>query len=165
MKNKGKQGINIELEMNNNQNRDYLLPSNENILSSDSPESSKKNWKIIIGILLGSIIVLGGVAALVYIFVIGDKSEPPESPLPNSPFSPQWPEDLNITKAKKVFSPLFNVSSKERTLNQLSQKSFQKYETIVNGQKSSYFTLNKAIYDIYTINTTLAQEYYKINFF
>jgi hypothetical protein len=48
--------------------------------------------------------------------------------------------------------------SKEKTLNQLSLKSFQSYETASNGQNSSYIILNKAIYDIYTINSTSASE-------
>ena len=166
MKKKEKQGINIELGMNNDQNGDFFIPSHENIPSSNSSEFSKKNWKCILGILLGIIIALGGAAVLVYFFVIrnNDNTDLPStsSPSPEIPISPQWTEDLDVEKITDVFSSSFKISSKEKTLNQLSQKSFHKYETKENGQKTSYFTFNKAIYDIYTINSTSAPENMKI---
>ena len=66
--------------------------------------------------------------------------------------------------AKQVFSPSFKIATKERTLTQISQKSFQTYETITDGLKSSYTILNKALYDIYTINSTSSSDIEK-NFY
>ena len=49
-------------------------------------------------------------------------------------------------------------------MTQLSQKSFQNYESVTDGLKSSYTILNKAIYDIYTINSTTPSDLEK-NFY
>ena len=167
MKKKSKdKGINIELEMNYDSNRDYFLSSNENKSSS---ESNKKKCKCIVFILIGIIIVLCAAAAAVYFFVFKKppESPPSEQPDPSTPSSPpiqEWPEDVNITKAEEIFSPLFKISTKEKTLTQLSQKSFQNYESVTNGQNTSYTILTKALYDIFTINSTSPEENYKILF-
>ena len=67
-----------------------------------------------------------------------------------------------LKEAEIIFSPSFKINSKVDTLTQLSQKSFQNYETKVNGEKSTISILNKAVYDIYTLNSTSPSEENKI---
>jgi len=110
----------------------------------------KIKWKLALLIISGTIIIAGGIVAIVH-FVKQEKTS-------TVTLSSNIPEDFNLTKAKEVFGSTFKIMSKEKTLNHLSLKSFQSYETASNGQNSSYIILNKAIYDIYTINSTSAPE-------
>lgn len=59
---------------------------------------------------------------------------------------------------KDVFSPSFKINSQVNVLTKLSQKSFINYEISSNGKKESYNVLTKAIYDIYTLNSTSASD-------
>ena len=54
-------------------------------------------------------------------------------------------QEIDMEEAKKVFSSIFKISSKENTLTQLSQKSLQSYESTLNGENTSFNVLNKAI--------------------
>ena len=63
-----------------------------------------------------------------------------------------------MEEAKEAFSSSFKINSKVDTLTKVSQKSFQNYESVSNGQKSTYTILNKAIYDIYTLNSTTSPD-------
>ena len=139
--------MNIELEMHNGSNRDNFISSNENGSSSEG-SSSKKKYRYII-ITLAIILLLGGASAAVY-FLTRKPDEPKKKLDPV--ISDLWPKEVNMTKTKEIFSPSFKINSKLNNLIQLSQKSFQKYESNINGEKSTNIILNKVIYDIYTIN-------------
>ena len=106
-----------------------------------------KKWWILI--LIISILIVAGINSLV-LFLKKDKEQINDSTTPSDSFS----SGIVYEEAKKVFSPSFKISSKEKTLTQLSQKSFQKYESTNLGKESSYSILNKAVYDIYTMNST-----------
>ena len=58
----------------------------------------------------------------------------------------------------KVFKPNFEIKSKEDSLTQLLLKSKKTYNTISNGAETSYSTISKAKYDIYTLNSTSSGE-------
>ena len=60
--------------------------------------------------------------------------------------------------AMEAFEPSFKVNSKKDILTQLSLKSIQQYNTVSNGEKSSYSIFTKAKYDIYTLNETSPGE-------
>ena len=151
--------MNIELEMHNDSNRDNFISSNENGSSSEGSSSKKKcRWIIIT---LAIILLLGGALVAVY-FLTRKPGECEECIDPV--ISDLWPEEVNMTKTKEIFSPSFKINSKLNNLIQLSQKSFQKYESNINGQKSTNIILNKVIYDIYTINSTLAPKEYNITY-
>ena len=68
----------------------------------------------------------------------------------------------DIKEVETIFSPSFKINSKVDTLTKLSQKSYQNYETIINGEKSTFSIFNKAIYDIYTLNSTTSSEENKL---
>ena len=140
--------MNIELEMHNGSNRDNFISSNENGSSSEG-SSSKKKCRCIL-ITLAIFLLLGGASVAVYFFAIKNPPECKECLDPDIP--DLWPEEVNMTKTKEIFSPSFKINSKLNNLIQLSQKSFQKYKSNINGQKSTNIILNKVIYDIYTIN-------------
>ena len=130
--------------------------------SNQNPIPSKKNWKCIIAIssIAGTIIIIGLIVLIVLLTrdkCKGDCAIIPSTQINTPP--PKPPEE-----AKEVFSPSYKISSKEDTLTQLSEKSIQKYELMVNGERSSNNIFNKAIFDIYTINSTSASEEEK-NFF
>lgn len=150
---------NIELAMNDQYSGDGHLLSKENQPNDSSSEiniSHKKKWKFIITLLVISIIVIGGIATA-YFFLFPNISQP-ETPNPFSPIdpSPEWSEEI-----KDVFSPSFIITSKENTLTQIFQKSYQKYKSTFNGENSSYTIITEAIYDIYTINSTKCPENHK----
>ena len=69
---------------------------------------------------------------------------------------------INLEEAKKIFSPSFKINTKKNFLTQLSQKSYKTYQTAVNGEKTTMSILNKAIYDIYTINSIPSSKQNKI---
>ena len=69
---------------------------------------------------------------------------------------------INLEEAKKIFSPSFKINTKKNFLTQLSQKSYKTYQTTVNGEKTTMSILNKAIYDIYTINSIPSSKQNKI---
>ena len=129
---------------------------------SDHPQDSlpccKKNLKFILILSILGIILLAGIIAIIFLI---PKKRKDESKIKSSE---NIPPGLDIKTAKEVFSPSFKIASKERTLTQISQKSFLTYETIEEGLKSSYTILNKALYDIYTINSTSASDLEK-NFY
>ena len=122
----------------------------------DSLPCYKKNLKCILILSIIGIIILAGVIFIV-LFFQGRNNNEIKSPETNT-------SGLDIKMAKQVFSPSFKIATKERTLTQISQKSFQTYETITDGLKSSYTILNKALYDIYTINSTSSSDIEK-NFY
>ena len=64
------------------------------------------------------------------------------------------PPGIDPKKTEEVFSSLFTVLTKEKTLTQLSQKSYQSYKSTNNGKITSNNFLNKAIFDIYPMNST-----------
>ena len=132
--------------------------------SNQNPIPSKKNWKCIIAIssIAGTIIIIGLIVLIVLLTRDGDGGECkgdcaiiPSTQI-NTP--PPKPPKINLEKAKEVFSPSYKISSKEDTLTQLSEKSIQRYESMANGERSSNNIFNKAIFDIYTINSTSASE-------
>ena len=59
---------------------------------------------------------------------------------------------------------MFNIKTTEKTLTRLFEKSFQIYESSQNGHNSSNIIFNKALYDIFTINSTSPSDIEK-NFF
>ena len=121
----------------------------EHIQTSSNHSSFFKKWWWVFAI-IAFIIVL--IVIFVVLFLIKDPDDPPIPP-PEDPII-TFPPGIDKEEVKKVFSPSYQISTKEKTLTQLSQKSFQTYETSDNGQATSYTILNKAIYDIYTINST-----------
>ena len=68
------------------------------------------------------------------------------------------PEIITKEEAMKVFKPNFEIKSKDDTLTQLLFKSKQTYNTISNGAETSYSTISKSKYDVYTLNSTSAGE-------
>ena len=110
----------------------------------------QKWWKIMA--IIASIIVVV-IVVLVVVLVLLRQKKQEDTPTPIEP-SISFPPGIDEKEVKKVFSPSFPISTKEKTLSQLSQKSFQTYETTNNGQTSSYTILNKAIIDMYTTNST-----------
>ena len=134
-------------------------PPNE--LSGEAPGRHKKNWKCILILSIIGILIVAGVIVIIIVCLKKNKDDKvPKTKLPNEELLPE----LNLEEVKDVFSPSFKISSKEKTLTQLSQKSFQNYESLTNGIKSSYTILNKAIYDIFTINSTIPSDLEK-NFY
>ena len=127
--------------------------------SNQKPIPSKKNWTCIIAIssIVGAIIIIGLIVLYVLLTRDRDGSECKGDCGIVKP-------GFDIKKAKEVFSPSYKISSKEDTLTQLSEKSIQRYESMANGERSSNNIFNKAIFDIYTINSTSASEEEK-NFF
>ena len=126
-----------------------MKESQANESSSEINTSHKKNLKCIISLIVISIIIIGGIVAA-YFFLF-HKDSTPETQTPSSPIEPypEWSKEI-----KDVFSPSFKINSTENTLIQISQKSYQKYESNFNGKNTSYTIITKAIYDIYTINST-----------
>ena len=106
-----------------------------------------KYWWILA--IIASIIVAVVVLLVCVVLKKGDDSETTEDK-PEKIFPPE----LDQEKTKEVFSPLFSIQTKEKTLTQLSQKSSQTYISSNSGQSTSYSFLNEALYDIYTINST-----------
>ena len=136
----------ISSERNITQEKNKVLEPTQ-----DSLPFYKIKWKLTLFIIAGVLLIGGGIFAIVYFLRPGKTG-------PVNLSSQSFPNDFNLTQAKYVFGSKFKIMSKEKTLNQLAQKSFQKYETTSNGQKTSYNIFNKAIYDIYTINSTSASE-------
>jgi len=136
----------ISSERNITQEKNKVLEPTQ-----DSLPFYKIKWKLTLFIIAGVLLIGGGIFAIVYFLRPGKTG-------PVNLSSQSFPNDFNLTQAKYVFGSKFKIMSKEKTLNQLAQKSFQKYETTSNGQKTSYIIFNKAIYDIYTINSTSASE-------
>ena len=132
-------------------------------LSPESGICSKKNRKIILILSIILVIIVAAAIALIIIYTGKDdkQGDYKDDPIPPTSGEETIPPGLDIEIVKDVFSPSFKVISKEKTLTQLSQKSFQIYETMVDGEKSSYIILNKAILDIYTINSTSASDFEK----
>ena len=117
--------------------------------SSNLSKCMKKWWPFI---LIASVLILAGIIVAI-IFATRNENKEENTDKESTPAILSLP-GIDIEKTKQVFSPSFKISSKEKILTQLSQKSFQIYETISNNEKTSYSFLNKAIYDIYTINST-----------
>lgn len=126
---------------------------NNQISSEPSSNFSKcmKKWWLLLT-LIGSVLILAGIIVAI-IFATRNENKEENTDKESTPAILSLP-GIDIEKTKQVFSPSFRISSKEKILTQLSQKSFQIYETISNNEKTSYSFLNKAIYDIYTINST-----------
>ena len=117
--------------------------------SSNLSKCMKKWWPFI---LIASVLILAGIIFAI-VFATRNENKEENTDKESKPAILSLP-GIDIEKTKQVFSPSFKISSKEKILTQLSQKSFQIYETISNNEKTSYSFLNKAIYDIYTINST-----------
>ena len=137
--------------------------------SNQNPIPSKKNRTHIIAIsIVGTIIIIGLIVLIVLLTRDRDgskcKGDCAIIPLTQINTPPPKPPTIDLEKAKEVFSQSYKISSKEDTLTQLSEKSIQRYELMVNGERSSNNIFNKAIIDIYTINSTSASEEEK-NFF
>jgi hypothetical protein len=109
----------------------------------------KKYWWILA--IIASIIVI---VVVVLVCVALKKGDDDDSETPVDKSEPIFPPELDKEKTKEVFSSLFPILTKEKTLTQLSQKSSQTYTTSNNGRSTSYSFLNEALYDIYTINST-----------
>ena len=134
----------------------------------------KKKIKIIIGIISSFLIIMGIILIILYFTVLNKTNEPPErggeskdenkesqdENKENNEESQESPNARVITKeeAMKVFVPVFEIKSKEETLTQLLLKSKTTYNSEFNGVDSSYSTISKAIYDIYTLNSTSSGE-------
>ena len=114
--------------------------------------------------ILFSLVILIIVAIIIVILVCAIKKGNKEKIKEKEEEKENLRQDIDMEEAKKVFSSIFKISSKENALTQLSQKSLQRYESILNGEKASFNVLNKAIYDIYTLNSTPASDEYK-NFY
>ena len=117
--------------------------------SSTWSKCMKKWWPFI---LIASVLILAGIIVAI-VFATRNENKEEKTDKESTPAILSLP-GIDIEKTKQVFSPSFKISSKEKILTQLSQKSFQIYETISNNEKTLYSFLNKAIYDIYTINST-----------
>ena len=158
MKRQDKKNVNIELEMSNKNHGEYLLSSDKKNISEINTSSKRKCICIII--IFGIILLLAGAAFAVYYFVFYKPSDGNNLPITDN--IPLIPININKKKVEEVFSSAFNINSKKDTLIQLLQKSYQIYESISNGIKSSDIIYSQAIYDIYTINSTESSEELKI---
>jgi hypothetical protein len=120
----------------------------------EPPESSskffswlKKWWWIIVLILIIIVVVVVVVACVVL-----KSNDDPETPI-DKPIE-ILPPGIDPKKTEDVFSSMFTVLTKEKTLSQLSQKSYQNYKSRNNGETTSNSFLNEAIFDIYPMNST-----------
>ena len=86
------------------------------------------------------------------------KEESEEKSVENEEKKVPKPEIITREEAMKVFNPNFEIKSKEDSLTQLLLKSKQTYNTVSNGAETSYTTISKAKYDIYTLNSTSPGE-------
>jgi len=139
-----------------NQMRIYKNPSG-------SPKLSRKWWKYLVSFVI-AIIIIVLIAIVVYFIINNNKDKDLDQNQEKEEEKINLYIDIDMEEAKKVFSSAFKISSKENTLTQLSQKSLQSYETILNGEITSFNILNNAIYDIYILNSTSAPNEYK-NFY
>jgi len=146
---------NIELSENDQISGKGHLLDKEN--QSEILISNKKKWKCILLVLFITLLIGGAVAIALLYLLPYLKNDTPKDFFPS-----QWPDDLNKTEMEEVFYPSFIINSQENTLTQLYYSSIQNYESNDNGQNLSYTIINKAIYDIYTINSTEPPEMYKI---
>lgn len=153
-----KRDQNIELSENDQINeKGHLLDKENSSNQSEILILNKKKLKIILLVLFISLLI-GGAVAITLLFLF-----PQLKPnIPDNFFPSQWPDEVNKTEMEDVFYPSFIINSQENTLTQLYYSSIQNYESNDNGQNLSYTIINKAIYDIYTINSTQPPEMYKI---
>ena len=121
-----------------------------NINGKKSKGKSKKNSKLKLQIMISIIccfILICIIAMILYTFFAKKKSDKYITcKIDDEKCMSQ------LEKAKQAFNSEFNIISKENTLNKLSLKSIKNYFTIKEGRQSSHSTLNKAIYDIFTLN-------------
>ena len=122
----------------------------EMIEAAEPPCKNCLNKKWILILIISILILPGIIVGLVF----GLKKTNVLQSEDSSNYTNIFSSEKEYEEAKVVFSPSFKIKSNEKTLTQLSQKSFQTYESTSSGQESSYNILNKAIYDIYTINST-----------
>ena len=87
-----------------------------------------------------------------------NKNDNKNEEIDNKPIIIQNPDAITKEEAMKVFTPTFNIASKEDTLTQLSSKSKKTYITTSDGVESSYSIFSNAKYDIYTLNSTSSGE-------
>ena len=125
------QGININIQQNR---KEIIKPQNDYSYSLKIKNFIKKA-KIPL-IIIGILIIISIIVAIV---VIASKKNDNRK---------------NPNLDDNIFRPLFKINSKEDTLTQLFCKSFQSYESTINKEKLPYIIFNKAIYDIYTLNST-----------
>ena len=126
-----RQEININIQQNK---KEIIKPQNDYSYSLKIKNFIKKA-KIPL-IIIGILIIISIIVAIV---VIASKNNDNRK---------------NPNLDDNIFRPLFKINSKEDTLTQLFCKSFQSYESTINKEKLPYIIFNKAIYDIYTLNST-----------
>ena len=115
-------------------------------------KTKKKIWlPIAIGLLVAIIL------AIVLPIALKDKNKNEDKNNSNEEYIIQN-NVINMEEAKVIFSPSFKINSKVDTLTQLSQKFLQKYETETKDEKTKMLILNKAVYDIYTLNSTSSSK-------
>ena len=131
------------------------LEANENqIINNQIPLTKKIKYylkKYKYPIIIGGVIILVGIIIAIIITNLPKKIKNYE----------------NIA-LKSIFSPAFKINTKEDTLTQFSFKSSQSYESITKDGSSPYIIFTNAIYELYTLNSSLPpkeeEEYYKIKY-
>jgi len=131
------------------------LEANENeIINNQIPLTKKIKYylkKYKYPIIIGGVIILVGIIIAIIITNLPKKIKNYE----------------NIA-LKSIFSPAFKINTKEDTLTQFSLKSSQSYESITKDGSSPYIIFTNAIYELYTLNSSLPpkeeEEYYKIKY-
>ena len=73
------------------------------------------------------------------------------------------PMNNKIKEDRKNIQSSFKINTNVNSLSQFLMKSFQKHNSIYNDMNSSYSVVNKAIFDVFTLNETFStknNEYY-----
>ena len=137
------------IDNNGNQQED-ISSFNKNI-----HKKSLKKWQIII--IISSIVLIVVILVVLYILlrpqIIPECNESKDCEDGRN-------QEKNITKeeALKAFESSFKVISKIQTLTQLLMKHSEKQISITNGEKTSFTSFSKTLYDIYTLNESLPTE-------
>ena len=156
-------------ESQNNTNAE----NDKNSITSGNKKAKAKKIAIL-SIIVGSLLIIGLIVLIIIVVKKNKKGDVPqneeekeekgvesqEENKDNNGKNQESPHPIIITKeeAMKAFAPIFKIKSKEETLTQLSFKSKKIYNTESNGVDSSYSVISKAIYDIYTLNSTSSGE-------
>ena len=123
----------------------------------DIPVKNKRKCYIILFVSLMLVLVAFGIVLGI---IFSKKSNLKDKSKEEKQDNNEINKNFIITKeiAKKAFKSSFTINSKENSLTQLSLKSIQKYNTISNGDESSYSIFSKAKYDIFTISGISSEE-------
>ena len=129
--------------------------------SNQNPIPQKKNLKCIIVISIVVTIIIIGLIVLIVLLSRDrddDKCKGDCGGI-SSPTQKIVEPGFDIEKAKEVFSPSYKISSKEDTLTQLSEKSIQRYELMVNGKGHQIiFLIKQSLINFYKFNLSFRRR-------